>query len=83
MIMMMEDLVLAEFEDLLQEGGNHHIQLHGPGSGAIEPPEDDFDETALKPMDASTLSAHELDQEVSDSWLFYTLQQVLKVYQCN
>lgn len=64
---MMEDLVLAEFEDLIQDGdtGGHASHISGSGGpSAIDPPEDDFDESALKPMDASTLSAHELDQEV-------------------
>jgi hypothetical protein len=57
--MQMEDNILLAFDDLIE------IQDAAVGSqNAIPEPEDDFDESALKPLDASTLSAHELDQEV-------------------
>jgi hypothetical protein len=57
----MEDLVLVEFEDLIA------LQDEGATSQQPEPPEDEFDESQLKPMDATTLSAPELHQEVGNA----------------
>lgn len=53
----MEERVMSEFEDLivLQDEANQPIICYE---------EDDIDENQIKPLDASTLSPHELHQEV-------------------
>ena len=65
---MMEDPILAEFEDL--------IALQEDAAAAAPPAADRIDNNAeddstiseLRPMDASSLSAHELDLEVREKY---------------
>ena len=60
----MEDPILAEFEDLIELQEDAASFAPPAADNVDNDSEDDSALSELKPMDASTLSAHELDLEV-------------------
>ena len=56
----LEDMVMSAFEDLIQLSQDEKNEIQRE----IDSSENEFDESTLKPMDASSLAKHELDAEL-------------------